>query len=141
MSLKELNDQFAIPNHLQFEPGPGGLTVARITNPHASASIALHGGHVLSFTPNGKTDLLWLSRESMYADGEPIRGGIPVCWPWFGAHPTDEALPAHGFARRYSWMLLVQRLLLMVLPGSNSLSSRVTSHLRSGRTLSNWSLM
>lgn len=106
MSLNELNDHFAIPNIVRFEPGAGGRTVCHITNRYADASIALHGGHVLSYTPKDQHDLLWLSSESSFEQGEPIRGGIPVCWPWFGAHPEDESLPAHGFARRCRWEAL-----------------------------------
>jgi D-hexose-6-phosphate mutarotase len=47
--------------------------------------------------------VLWLSRRSRFADGRPIRGGIPVCWPWFAAHPGDPTKPAHGFARLLTW--------------------------------------
>lgn len=104
--MSDLNASHGIPGTLEFVPGPGGLTVATITNHHASAAIALHGAHVMSYTPAGGQDLLWMSQASLFAAGEPIRGGIPVCWPWFGAHPSDPALPAHGFVRRLSWEVL-----------------------------------
>lgn len=101
-----LNSEFAIPGVLRAESGPGGLTVLRVTNALAEATVALHGAHVLSYTPAGATDLLWLSRMSHFAPGQPIRGGIPICWPWFGAHPSESGFPNHGFARLLPWTLL-----------------------------------
>ncbi len=103
MMIKKLNDEFGMDRALTFEDGPGGLILAHITSKQANATVALHGAHVLSYTPAGHEDLLWLSRDSIFAPGEPIRGGIPICWPWFGAHPEHSSLPAHGFARRRQW--------------------------------------
>lgn len=105
-TLTDLNDQFAIPSHLTFGAGPGGLTVAEINNAHAAATVALHGGHVISYRPHEQEPVLWISQKSAYQAGKAIRGGIPVCWPWFGAHPTDAAKPAHGFARTQPWNVL-----------------------------------
>ena len=64
-----------------------------------------HGGHVAEFAPVGFDDLLWLSSKSHFEPGKPIRGGIPICWPWFGAHPSDKSKPSHGFARIAKWTL------------------------------------
>jgi glucose-6-phosphate 1-epimerase len=104
-----LNEQFPGNGRLRFAPGPGGLTVAEIHNTAATARIALHGAHVLEFQPRGARPLLWLSGKSWFTPDKPIRGGIPLCWPWFGAHPTDPALPAHGFARVSPWHVLEVR--------------------------------
>ena len=49
--------------------------------------------------------MIWLSREAVFAEGQPIRGGIPICWPWFGSHPEDSTKPAHGLARILEWEL------------------------------------
>lgn len=106
IELETLNDKFALPGYLAFRAGEGDLPVADINNHHASAVVALYGGHVLSFQPHGQKPVLWLSRHSRYQPGQPIRGGIPVCWPWFGPHPTDPGLPAHGFARILLWEVL-----------------------------------
>ena len=78
----------------------------KITNSSASAVITLLGAQVISFIPQatGK-DLLWLSPLSAFKEGTPIRGGIPICWPWFGPQPTDSSKPAHGFARNKIWKL------------------------------------
>jgi glucose-6-phosphate 1-epimerase len=101
--IDRLNEQFGCGQELIFREGPGGLTVAEIANVHATATIALHGGHVLAYQPTGRKPVLWLSRCSSFEPGKAIRGGIPVCWPWFGAHPQDSAKPSHGFARLRAW--------------------------------------
>lgn len=77
------------------------LPVLVIKNDAAEAKIALHGAHVLSYKPAGEREVLWLSEESWAEPGKPIRGGIPVCWPWFG--PAQE--PPHGVARIAEWTL------------------------------------
>ncbi len=78
-----------------------GLRVLKVQNEAAEALIALHGAHVLSYKPAGERELLWLSQESWHEAGKPIRGGIPICWPWFG--PAQE--PPHGVARLNEWTL------------------------------------
>lgn len=104
--LTALNERHAIPGHIRFATGPGGLPVAQIENAHASASVCLLGGHVLTFQPHTQEPVLWMSQHSSFELGQPIRGGIPVCWPWFGAHPSDPNYPSHGFARRCLWNVL-----------------------------------
>ncbi|MFD0893078.1 D-hexose-6-phosphate mutarotase [Luteolibacter ambystomatis] len=75
---------------------------------HAScrAKVALHGAHVMEWTPAGHDPVLYLSPKTGLKEGKAIRGGIPVCWPWFGPHPTDSSKPAHGFARARFWKLV-----------------------------------
>lgn len=103
--LAALNRQFAISGQLVFEAGAGGLIFARITNPRARAEIALQGAHVCRFQPAGQAELFWLSPNAQFAPGKAIRGGIPICWPWFSAHPEQPDLPAHGFARTAQWQM------------------------------------
>jgi glucose-6-phosphate 1-epimerase len=91
------------PSGLTFTALPGGLTAAVIAADHATARVALQGGQVLAFQPRGQRPVLFVSRHSHYAEGRAIRGGIPVCWPWFGPHPADPTRPAHGFARTALW--------------------------------------
>lgn len=122
-NLTVLNEQFGLAAQLVFKAGPGGLTIAEISNEAATASIALQGAHVLSFQPHGQQPVLWVSSDSYFAAGKPIRGGIPVCWPWFANHPTDPGKPAHGFARISQWNIL----------GSEVISAGVT-RLRLGLT-------
>lgn len=103
MNISELNQHFAIPGHVEFIEGPGGLPQIRIVNSAATAVISLYGGQVLSYHRNGDTELLFLSERAYYADGKAIKGGVPVCWPWFGADPTGQGGPAHGFVRTRLW--------------------------------------
>jgi glucose-6-phosphate 1-epimerase len=70
----------------------------KVENNSASAIIALQGAHILGYAPNSEESLLWLSDENEFEVGKAIRGGIPICWPWFGMH-KNENLPQHGFAR------------------------------------------
>ena len=101
--LDALNRRFAIAGHLAFKEGPGGLAVAEVANAHAEASIALQGAHVMTWQPRGQEPVLWLSRFGKFAPGKSIRGGVPICWPWFGPHASETALPGHGFARTVMW--------------------------------------
>jgi glucose-6-phosphate 1-epimerase len=96
---------FAIPDHLRIVPGGGGLPRVEIANRLAAAHIYLHGAHVTHFQPAGAQPVLWLSASSWFADGKPIRGGVPLCWPWFGPHSARKDAPGHGFARLRSWTL------------------------------------
>ena len=100
----------------------GKLDVLRITNQHCEASVSLFGGHVLGFKPRkDNRERLWLSDNIITDKSKPIRGGIPICWPWFAnIFPTDQAefqgngnsansdtpLPAHGFVRTQDWRVV-----------------------------------
>ena len=100
--IDRFNEEFGIDGVLTFIK-KNGLICASISNRLAECAIYLHGAHVASFVPKGKKDILWMSQKSFFEDNRPIRGGIPVCWPWFGAHPTDNDKPFHGFARLVEW--------------------------------------
>ncbi len=102
MDSTELNQQFAVPGQLHFEDCGPGLPVAHISTTLASARIALYGAHLLSWQPAGQQPVIWLSQAAIFESGKPIRGGVPVCWPWFGAVPDQ---PAHGFVRTRLWQL------------------------------------
>lgn len=102
--LEALNRQFSLSG-LVFQEGPGGLIQAIVHTPTCSGAVFLHGAHVTEWTPSGCKPVLWMSRESQFTSGKPIRGGIPICFPWFGPHPTDSSQPAHGTARTSEWTL------------------------------------
>lgn len=107
MDIDQLNVAYGIAGQLKFVSGQGGLPLISIQNQNASALISLHGGQVLSYKPNdANADLLFLSKKSCYADGKAIRGGIPVCWPWFGPDPKGLQRPNHGFVRNHPWSVL-----------------------------------
>jgi glucose-6-phosphate 1-epimerase len=93
-------------NNVSFSQGQErGGAVVNIAAPSASARIALQGAQLLSWTPHGFTDVLWCSSLSQLGGGKAIRGGVPVCWPWFGPHAHDTQRPQHGFARNLPWQL------------------------------------
>lgn len=76
-----------------------GLKALRLTASGSEALVYLHGAHLASFRTSEHGELLWTSERAVYAPGKAIRGGVPLCFPWFGPHPTQSYLPAHGFAR------------------------------------------
>lgn len=110
--LSALNARFGLSGQITFKEIPGGLTVMEVVNTHGSATIALQGGHVMNWRPKSHAEpVVWLSRFAKFAAGKSIRGGVPVCWPWFGPHANDPKLPAHGFARTVPWEVTATRTL------------------------------
>lgn len=103
--IDELVSRFGVADQLDFEELPGGLVVARVSVPGASATIAIQGAQVLTYRPDGQAPVIWLSNEARFVPGKSIRGGVPVCWPWFGPHEEQPQFPAHGFARTVPWHL------------------------------------
>ncbi|MHB1676937.1 MAG: D-hexose-6-phosphate mutarotase [Sulfuriferula sp.] len=100
--MDNLNRQFGIASVLNFV-GVEGLPVIEITTPAASARIAVQGAQVLEWQPAGQQPVLWVSRAAVYQAGKGVRGGVPVCWPWFGA--GEPGKPAHGFVRTRMWQV------------------------------------
>jgi len=84
------------------------ITTLTIKTQHCSAEIALFGAHLLSFIPiSDGRERLWLSPTAVMDKSKPIRGGVPICWPWFSNispnNEVNEQLPAHGFVRNQDW--------------------------------------
>ncbi len=101
----ELAKRFAIPGKAEIVPGKGGLAKVVISTAEASGEMYLHGGHVTSWKPKDVGEVLYLSPNSLFEDGYAIRGGVPVCFPWFGDKADDPSAPAHGFVRTKEWQL------------------------------------
>lgn len=82
--------EFVVINHEKFD-----------------AAFTLHGGHLIHFQAKQQAPLIYLSKTALFDDTKAIRGGVPICWPWFGAAPTNlgENLPSHGFARTSKWLV------------------------------------
>jgi glucose-6-phosphate 1-epimerase len=106
--------RLAIPEALRFEDAGNGLTRALVATPQTEAEIYLHGAHVTRWIPRGQRPVLFTSSRSFFAPGKPIRGGVPVIFPWFGprapAQMRDQAGPMHGFARTMEWTVETTRL-------------------------------
>ena len=104
-----INKIFALPVVEQLTPVLSrrqidGADIIVVDHPRVKASVALNGAHLLSWKPEGETEALWLSDSTSFKKGDAIRGGVPICWPWFGPS-TEKGLPSHGFARNQQWTL------------------------------------
>lgn len=105
-SLDELSQILSVAPELSVsEPWPG-FPVIKVTTKAATATIALQGAQVLTWVPEGHEPVLYVSPRASYEPGVPVRGGIPICWPWFSHHPEDPDKPQHGFARTRFWELV-----------------------------------
>ena len=106
MDIDALQARFGRPGRVAVRGSNDGAPLIEVTHPQARARISLKGAQVLSFIPAGGSELLWVSPVARMAGPDAMRGGIPVCWPWFAAHPTDPAKPMHGFVRTAVWALI-----------------------------------
>ena len=104
-AVEELDRRFGIPGVARIGEGNGGLPRIQITGSHAEGEMYLHGAQVTSWKPVGNDEVLFLSTKSHWQGGQAIRGGIPICFPWFRAKADDPKAPAHGFVRTKSWQL------------------------------------
>jgi glucose-6-phosphate 1-epimerase len=95
--------RYEIPGRVVISNGRGGLPRINVTSKASTAEIYLNGAHVTAFQKNGEPPLIFMSAKSYFAPGRPIRGGVPICFPWFGGR---EGGPAHGFARITEWQLV-----------------------------------
>ncbi len=77
----------------------------QVNNRYCSGTLALQGAQILSFKPRDRADLLWVSPRAVFENGQTLRGGIPVCLPWFGVNRRDPDKPRHGLARTIRWAL------------------------------------
>ncbi len=110
--MSQLNDlklRFAGAGFLDFNEKAPGFIAVDVKTPFSTASIALQGAHVMTWQPRGQKPVIWLSKAAKFAPGKSIRGGVPLCWPWFGPHASETSYPGHGFARTIPWLLLDAR--------------------------------
>ncbi|MEW5728725.1 MAG: D-hexose-6-phosphate mutarotase [Pseudomonadota bacterium] len=105
MDISALNQRFGIAGTAAVTLGKGGFPLVEVTVPGARAVISAYAGQVLSYQPDGQEDLFFLSSKAFWADGKAIKGGVPVCWPWFGPDPEGKGRPGHGFVRNRAWDL------------------------------------
>lgn len=104
-SVEALNRRHGIRDVVQILAGRGGLPKIHIASPAANAELYLHGAHLTSWQPDDQEEVLFLSDRSHWEGGQPIRGGIPICFPWFRNKQGDPQAPKHGFVRIQSWQL------------------------------------
>lgn len=101
--LAELNRKFGQGDAAKFVAGYGGLPRIDVNTAACTGSVYLHGAHVTHWQKRGESPVLWMSEKSWFEDAKPIRGGVPICFPWFGPNANNATLPAHGFVRLKSW--------------------------------------
>lgn len=105
MELAELQQRFAIPGVLGFEKTASGLVVAQVKTPAAEATIYAQGAHLTHWKPAEQAAAIFLSQRAEFVPGKPIRGGVPVVFPWFSERHDGKTGPQHGFARISAWEL------------------------------------
>ncbi len=116
MSFETSYQAFSIKNKLSIIEGKGSFPLIKIDNEYANASISIYGAQVLSYKQKSKPkntnnsgtqdrDLLFVSELANFEQGKAIKGGIPICWPWFGKDPENADRQMHGFARNMLWKL------------------------------------
>lgn len=134
--------------HVSRIDDPNGIPAVVIHNPHGQAKISLLGANLISWIPTNEKPVIWLSEQARFEVGKSIRGGIPICWPWFGAHTSESSYPAHGFARTELWEISNMQTLennstrvSFILPASHGSkahwphNSKLEYHITVGETL------
>jgi glucose-6-phosphate 1-epimerase len=95
-----------LPHTVRLAETEPDYPIFEILHPKCTARVALHGAHVMSWKPADEKEVLYLSPNAVFNEGKAIRGGIPICWPWFSNHPDDPDQPSHGLVRARFWELL-----------------------------------
>ncbi len=98
--------EIELPPSIRLNESSPDYPIYEIHHPSCKARVAKHGAQVLSWRPAGEDEVLYLSPDALFQEGKAIRGGVPICWPWFNAHPTNPEMPSHGIARTRFWNLI-----------------------------------
>lgn len=107
IDINKLNNNFGITDQLRFVKGEGGFAMLEVDNDYATALISTYSGQIMAYQPKTeKKPLLFLSDLAIYESGKVIRGGLPICWPWFAEDIKGKDLPAHGFVRDQQWQIV-----------------------------------
>lgn len=94
-----------MPTGVTLAEGRGGLPVLHIETAACTGEIYFLGAHITDWAPAGAEPVLWMSEKSLFEPGTPIRGGVPICAPWFGPGKRGDKQPAHGWFRTNDWEL------------------------------------
>ncbi len=104
--ISDLQQRFGIAGAVSFTAETTGMPSVEVSNAGGSGSIALQGAQLLTWAPAGRESVVWLSPKAKFVAGKSARGGVPICWPWFGPHSSEPSYPAHGFARATPWEVI-----------------------------------
>ena len=99
--IEDLQRRFPHPEVRFYERDQ--LVMVELANAYGSATLTPFGATLLSYIPQDGGEVIWVSGTARYDGAKPVRGGVPVCWPWFGPHPDDAGHKAHGVARYVTW--------------------------------------
>lgn len=104
LSLKKIK---SLSPSVSLQKNESGFEFLIVEHKQLSAAFSLHGGHLLHFQQAQQAPVIWLSKTAVFDDKKAIRGGVPICWPWFGAAAPElgDGLPSHGFARTSKWSI------------------------------------
>ena len=105
MNIEQLNADYGIANKVKFIKGKGGFPTIEISNEYAQATISVYAAQVLSFKPVNQSEVMFLSSQAYYQSGKAMKGGTPICWPWFGPDPEAKGRSSHGFVRNRLWQM------------------------------------
>lgn len=96
-----------LPSSVRAETGPGGMPRLVVASRLGGGTVYFQGAHVTAWHPAAASEaVLWMSEASYFEVGKPLRGGVPICFPWFGPHASDPKAPGHGFGRLRDWSLI-----------------------------------
>jgi glucose-6-phosphate 1-epimerase len=105
LTAQELDRRFGVAGRVRVVADEGGLPKVSMTGPESEGEMHLHGAQVTSWKPAGAEEVIFLSRHARWEEGKAIRGGIPICFPWFRGKADDPRAPAHGVVRTKIWTL------------------------------------
>ena len=103
--IDELNRELQLSGCAEVVTGNGGLPKIRLQSGASTAEIYLYGAQITSWKPDGADEVIFLSEQSHWEEGKPIRGGIPICFPWFRGKADNPQAPTHGFVRTKEWRI------------------------------------
>src|SRR5579863_7433464 len=104
-TIEELNSRLGIAGRARVLTDEAGIPKVLVTTPHCNGEMHLHGAQVTSWKPAGAEEVIFLGRQARWEDGKAIRGGIPICFPWFRAKADDSRAPTHGVVRTKIWTI------------------------------------
>ncbi|MBB1273014.1 D-hexose-6-phosphate mutarotase [Psychromonas sp. SR45-3] len=109
ISHLRLNTTKTLSEQISLQVDSKGFEFIIINHPKFDAAFTLHGAHLIHFQVKQQAPLIYLSKTALFDDKKAIRGGVPVCWPWFGntEESLSKKLPGHGFARISKWEMSI----------------------------------
>ena len=105
ISHLRLNTTKTLSQHVSMQVDDNGFEFIVLNHPNFDAAFSLHGAHLVHYQKKQQAPLIYTSKVAFFDSNKAIRGGVPICWPWFGNTTFSKSnnLPGHGFARINKW--------------------------------------